>query len=480
MSLFLLIVIILFFFLLLSIGLFFSKRIYSNDDFAVADRHVSSIVLAGTLSATVLGSVNTLGVYEKAYGPFGLSATWYIFAMVIAFLIMTIIAPKIRKLELKTVSEFFRRRYGKTVGLVVAVFMIFPLIALTLVQFIAGAKILSIILNVDYKIALTIIAFVVITYTALGGLKGLVASDTLQFIIIFVGFLLVIPYSFRMSSNFSTAVCNVPLSKINFFQGISISTIIALIIMFIANFTVGQEISSKYFSIKHSYHVSKVFIITGFVLFVFAFFPSLLGIVTLALERMGRIDGSIIFVDGIKYGLPNFVFNYMPSFIIVSLFVALLAATMSSADSLIFSIGVIFANDIYRIYINKDAKDLETIKVSRIFIVIGGVVAYVLAIFCKASLIKVFIFAISLRAAGIFFPYVLGLVWKKASIIGVFASLLFGSASYALLAIKNIFILGLEPILIALFISLVAFILFSKFFPPEVESVELSVENYYL
>ncbi len=480
MNLFLLIGIILFFFLLISIGLFFSKRIYSNDDFAVADRHVSSILLSGTLAATIIGSVNTLGVYEKAYGPVGLSSTWYIFSMVIALLVMTVIAPKIRKVEIKTVSEYFRRRYGKTVGLVIAVYMILPLIALTLVQFIAGARILSIILNVDYKIALTIIALVVITYTALGGLKGLVASDTLQFIFIFVGFLLVIPYSFRMSSNFSTAVCNVPLSKINFFQGISISTIIALIIMFIANFAVGQEVSSKYFSIKHSYHVSKAFIITGFGLFVFAFFPSLLGIVTLALERMGRIDSSVIFVDGIKYGLPHFVFNYMPSFIIVSLFVALLAATMSSADSLIFSIGVIFANDIYRIFINKNAKDAEVIKISRIFIIVGGVVSYILAIFCNVSLIKVFIFAISLRAAGTFFPYVLGFVWKKASVIGVFGSLLFGSASYVFLAIKNILLFGLEPILIALFISFVAFVLLSKLFPPKVESVELSVENYIL
>lgn len=473
MSHFVLIVFILYTLVVLFIGYYSSKQLYLNDDFAVANRRLTPLFLAGTLAATEIGIGSSLGVFEKAYGNWGLSSSWYVSSMAIAFIIISVFAPKFRKTEVKTVPEYFRRRYGKASGFFSSIIMILPLVVLTVIQFVAGGKILSILFKIDYKIAVTIIAVIVIAYTIMGGIWAVIRTDFLQIILIILGLFLAIPYSIRLCCNFSFAVKNIPFDTLNLFKGITPSTIISLIIMYIATFTVGQEVSGSFYSMKHSYDSTKGTILAAFLIIIFSFFPSFLGIITLALHNIGRIDSSIVFQDGVRYALPNLVINYMPPFIIGLLFIGLISAIMSSADSDILASGLIFTNDIYKIYLDKEADDKQLIKISRITMIMFGIIAYLLALFNSGSIIKVLIFVFSLRASGAFFPYILGLYWEKASSVGTFASLILGSLAFIILEIYKIRILGLESIIIALIVSGVSFVVFSKLYPPVIESLEL-------
>lgn len=133
---------------MLGIGYWSSKKISSSTDFMVAGRRMGPILMAGTLAATEIGGGSSLGVVEKASNlgsaQWGLSAAWYVLAMGLAFVILLFIAPKLRSTEVKTVPEYFRRRYGRTAGLFTAVTMILPLIGLTAGQFMASATILSV------------------------------------------------------------------------------------------------------------------------------------------------------------------------------------------------------------------------------------------------------------------------------------------------------------------------------------------------
>ncbi len=473
MSHFVLIVFLLYTLVILFVGYYSSTQIYSNDDFAVANRRLTPLFLAGTLAATEIGIGGSLGVFEKAYGSWGLSSFWYIFSMALAFIIISVFAPKFRKTEVKTVPEYFRRRYGKASGFFSSIIMILPLVVLTVIQLVAGGMILSILFKIDYKIAVTITAVIVVTYTIMGGIWAVIRTDFLQIILIILGLFLTIPYSIRLCSNFSFAAKNISLETFNLFKGISPSTIISLIIMFIATFTVGQEVSGSFYSMKHSYDSTRGAILAAFLIIIFSFFPTFLGVITLALNNMGRIDSSIVFQDGVMYALPHLVINYMPPFIIGILFIGLISAIMSSADSDILASGIIFTNDIYKIYIDKEADDEQLIKISRITMIMFGIIAYLLALFNSGSIIKVLIFVFSLRAAGAFFPYILGLYWKKASSVGTFASLIFGSLAFIILEVYKIRIFGLESIIIALIVSGISFVVFSKLYPPVIESLEL-------
>jgi len=127
-----------------------SRRIKGNEDFMVAGRRLGPFMLAGTLAATEVGGGSSLGVTEKAYGNWGLSALWYVLAMAVTFVLLSLVAPKLREAMVKTVPEFFRVRYGPKNGLVTALIMIFPMVGLTAIQLMASATILSVMTGLIY------------------------------------------------------------------------------------------------------------------------------------------------------------------------------------------------------------------------------------------------------------------------------------------------------------------------------------------
>ncbi len=466
-------IVVLYLLVMLGIGYWSSKRIKSNDDFVVAGRRLGPLLMAGTLAATEIGGGSSLGVVEKAYGNWGLSASWYVIAMGIAFIILSLVAPKFRKAEVKTVPEYFRRRYGKTSGLITSVIMMIPLIGLTAIQFIASATVLSIMLGINYKLAVTIVAIIITIYSIMGGLWSVTLTDFVQVFLIIIGMVLAVPFSLKLAGGMQNVVANVPEGTFNMFKGISPSTIIALIVMYIASFAVGQEAVSRFYAAKTPKAAVQGSVISAIINFLFAFIPTILGIITLALVNTGKIDSTVLMQGGARYALPHLAMNTMPAIIIGFLFAGIISATMSSADSDLLGAGAIFGNEVYKVYINKDADNKQVMRTTKITMAIIGLLAYLFAMFNTGSIIKVLMFAFSLRAAGAFFPYILGLYWKKSSPAGTIASLLIGSIVLIILEQTHTNLLNLKPILWALPASLISFIIFSKLMPPKVETLEM-------
>lgn len=477
MNVLVVVIVVVYLIAMLGIGYYSSKKIKSNEDFVLAGRRLGPILLAGTLAATEIGGGSSLGVVEKSYGSWGLSASWYVIAMGIAFIVLSIFAPKLRRAEVKTVPEYFRRRYGKATGLITTLIMMIPLIGLTAIQFIASATILSLMLGISYAMSVTIVAIVITIYAIMGGLWSVTLTDFVQVFLIVIGMALAIPFSLKLAGGMGNVVANVPEGTFNMFKGISPSTIIALIVMYIASFSVGQEAVSRFYAARDEKTAVQGSFISAIINLVFAFIPTILGIITLALVNMGRIDGSVILQGGARYALPHLAMNTMPAVVIGILFAGIISATMSSADSDLLGAGAIFGNEVYKVYINKDADNKNVMKVTKITMAIIGLLAYLFALFNTGSIINVLMFAFSLRAAGAFFPYVIGLYWKKASSAGTIASLILGSAVLIILEKTGFQPLGLEPILWALPISLISFFAFSKLMPPAIETLEMIPEE---
>lgn len=458
------------------IGIYSSKKVSSNEDFMVAGRNLGPILMAGTLAATEIGGGSSLGVVEKAYGQWGLGASWYIITMGIAFVILSFIAPKLRTAEVKTVPEYFRRRYGKSAGLITAVVMILPLIGLTAVQFIASATIVSVMLGINLQIAVSIVAVVVITYSILGGLLAVSLTDFIQVFLIIVGMSLAIPFSLDLAGGFDNVIANVPPEAMSMFSGISIPTIIGLIVMYVASFTVGQEAVCRFYAARDAKTAVQGSILSAIINFVYAFIPTILGIIALALINMDKLDSALILKDGAKYALPHLAMATMPAIIVGLLFAGIISATMSSADSDLLGAGSIFGNDIYKIYINKDATNKDIMRMTKIVMLIIGILGWAIAMTNTKNIINLLMFSFTLRAAGAFFPYVFGLYWKKSSLEGTIASLVIGSLVVVLLEQTSLSFFGLTPIIPGLLASLVVFVGVSLLKPSDRKNCDLIAE----
>ena len=475
------VIVVLYLLVMLFIGWWSSKKISSNTDFMVAGRRLGPFLMAGTLAATEIGGGSSLGVVQQGMQNHGISAAWYIMTMGFAFVILTFLAPKFRAATVKTVPEYFRRRYGKSAGLITAIIMLLPLIGLTAGQFIASSVILSTMLGISYKTAVIIVAVVVTIYSIMGGLWSVTLTDFIQVFLIIIGMIIAVPFAMNLAGGWSNVVANVPAETFDMFKGYSPMAVVSLTIMYVATFTVGQEAVSRYYAARDGKAAKQGSILAAIINFIYAFIPAILGIITLALINMGKFNAEDFADVGARYALPVLAMEAMPAVICGLLFAGIISATMSSSDSDLLGAGSIFANDIYRVVLKPDATSEDVMKVTKIVMAIVGVVSMFIALFNTSSLVNLLMFCFTLRAAGAFFPYVLGHYWTGASLAGTIASLISGSIVVVYLEkISGGMLFGMkvsQPIIPGLVVALVFFLVFSKIFPPKVKSTELAPEE---
>ena len=478
-------VVVIYMLFMLWIGWYSSKRISSNTDFMVAGRRLGPFLMAGTLAATEIGGGSSLGVVQQGMQNHGISASWYIITMGLAFVILTFLAPKFRAATVKTVPEYFRRRYGKSSGVITAIIMLIPLIGLTEGQFVASGTILSAMLGIDFKLAIVIVAVIVTAYSVMGGLWSVTITDFVQVFMIVIGMALAIPFALRTAGGWDSVVANVPADTFNMFKGYSPMAVIALTIMYVATFTVGQEAVSRYYAARDGKAARQGSILAAIVNFVYAFVPAILGIITLALMNMGIFSAEEFDAVGARYALPVLAVHTMPALICGLLFAGIISATMSSSDSDLLGAGSIFANDIYRAVLKPNADNKEVMRVTKIAMVVVSLISMFAALFNTTSLIAILTFAFTLRAAGTFFPYVLGHYWKGASVAGTITSVISGSIVviyFEKIIKEGMLFFGVkqffqQPIIPALIVSVIFFFIFSALMPPKEPSLELTPEE---
>ena len=475
-------VVVFYMMIMLGVGFYSKHMISDNKDFMVAGRRLGPILMAGTLAATEIGGGSSLGVVQQGMDKYGISAAWYVIAMGFGFVILTFLAPKFRAAKVKTVPEYFRRRYGSACGIITAVIMAMPLVGLTAGQMIASAVILSTMMGISFNMAVTAICVIVTIYSVMGGLWSVTLTDFIQVFFIVFGMAIAIPYAFDLAGGWGNVVANVPPEALDLFHGYSVVDVVGLTIMYITTFTVGQEAVSRYYAARDGRTAQKGSIMAAIINFIYGFIPATLGITVLALINMGVFDAGQFASVGSRYALPVLAVNAMPPLICGILFSGVISATMSSASSDLLGAGSIFANDIYRQVLKPEATDEEVMKVAKRAMVFCGFLSLAVALLNTSSIITILMFSFTLRAAGAFFPYVLGHYWKGASTAGTIASLLCGTLVVVYLEqFTHGVLFGVklgQPIIPGLVVGLVAFVAFSKIFPPKEYTTELAYDEH--
>lgn len=450
---------------LIGVGVYSSKKIGDSEDFLVAGRRLGPFLIAGTLAATEIGGGSSLGVVEKAYGDWGLSALWYVATMGVTFTIIAMVAPMLRKAMVKTIPEFFRRRYDKPSALFTSVIMILPLIGLTAVQFIASGVILSVIMGWDYTTSVLIISGVVICYSMMGGLWSVSLTDFSQMLMIVFGMMAVLPFSLDMVGGWDVVVANTPESRMSFTEGIGWPTIVSLILIYSASFICGQEVTQRLYAAKNGRTALIGSLMTAVVFFAFAMIPAVLGLVARTMVDMGMIDGTAIAENGARYALPTLAVQVMPPVLVGLLFAGISSATMSSASSDLLGAGSIFSNDIYKVYINPKADQKQLLRVARLTILAIGLFSVAVAVMNTSAIISLLMFSFSLRAGGTLVPYLFGHFYPKGSKQGTWASLLLGTGGILAVKYEWVNFFGLDGIFLGLLLSAVGYFGFSRLYP---------------
>jgi SSS family solute:Na+ symporter len=216
-------VIISYFVLVIIIGTTRRFKNISEADFIVAGRSVTLPAFIATIVSTFYGGI--LGVGEFTY-RFGISSwlmnafPYYFFILIFAIFF----AKRIRKTGLFTIPEKLERSFGPKVSLFASLMVVllttpapYLLMIALLIQLIFG-------ISMVWSIVLTLLVSVIFLFT--GGLISDIRVNIFEFIMMYIGFGVILPFCFIELGSPSVLFKSLPSSHISLLGGNSISYIL--------------------------------------------------------------------------------------------------------------------------------------------------------------------------------------------------------------------------------------------------------------
>lgn len=404
---------------MLSIGFLSNKfLIKDSNDYLLGGRRMGLLFVAASLSANNVGGGSTTGVAAKAFNGWGISAGWYVLAASVAMIPLAYFAPKIRKAMAYTIPEVIGRRFGNGVGTISAVLNILSLFCLTASQILAAGSVVSSLTGLNLRLCIVLATALVLFYTSMGGLIADSIADLFQWIIIFGGLLISLPFIVQGAGGWEAVTSALPAEEMDFTK-VGWFTIISLILNYFCTFLSGPEIVSRFASSEDETTARKAAWLSAIMMALMAFIPAVIGLVALA--ENPNLDGGA--------GTSALMFatkSYAPPIITGLIAAAIVAATMSSSDSNLLCSSTIFVKDIYQKYINPNITDHQTLIMTRVCNIVIGICAMIIAML-NISIVTLNLFAFALRSAGPFAAYGLGLAMPNATKNSGIVSVLVGS-----------------------------------------------------
>ena len=400
----------------IAIGLYARKRIKSSEDYHLAGRRLGVLMTAGTLAATELGGGSSVGVAAKAYGNWGLSAGWYVVAAGIGILLVSFVAPAMRRSMATTVPEIIGRRYGVSSQTISAALGCLALVALTAVQITVGATIISTLSGLSLTWSILITGVAVIFYTWIGGMWSVTLTDFVHFFVLIGGFAIAVPFAMNAAGGWGHVVAHLPAGQLGFTK-IGWPTIIGLVVLYFMTFSTGQEAVQRYYSARTPRIAVLGSLLCGGLMVLYAFIPAIMGLIALAVYPGINPNNA----------LATTAVGLLPPIIGGLLLSAVMSATLSAASGDMLGASTIFIKDLYpRFSRGRTLTDKKELKFSRYGVLVVGVLATVISLWSQA-IIPLLVFAFTMRSAGPFSAYIFSLILKRTSRMAGLVSIIVGT-----------------------------------------------------
>ena len=359
--------------------------------------------------------------------------------------IMVFLIPFFRKLELISVYEYLEKRFDSSVKyLISGVFLLSRSLATAV-----GLYMIAIVVSTVFKMPLwatiIIIGGVTLIYDAIGGMKAVIYSDVLQFGILIVGAFMIIGYSLYEIGGFSyfqeIVSTKMPdrLQILDFKHhglgdGVEFSfwpQIIGGFFLLSSYYGCDQTQTQRELSASSLAATRKSLILNGFMRFPLSLLYIFIGlsIGAYAIEHI-QFTNVVNSLGKVDYMVPVFIMNNIPQGFRALIFVAVIAAAMSSLDSALNSLSAASMQDfINPLILQKSNHKISLLYWSRISTVFWGIAITSLAYYV-GDISSTVIESIGIVGSAFYGPilaaFLLGVCFKRVTARGVFIGTISG------------------------------------------------------
>ncbi|KFI06058.1 sodium:solute symporter family protein [Massilia sp. BSC265] len=411
----------------LGLGMWAGTRIKNTADFAVAGRSLPLIMVITTTFATWFGAETVMGVPAKFVqgglnaiieDPFG--------AGMCLILVGLFFAKKLYKLNLLTIGDYYRQRYGKGIEIFCSVAIILSYLGWVAAQITALGLVFTVLTGGAMAPAtgMVIGTLAVLIYVVVGGFLAVAITDFVQMIVLVVGMAIIAVFAADLAGGADNVLAMAQqadlwrvlpeptFTDIAFFVGAAVTMMFGSIPQ--------QDVFQRVMSAKDAPTARTGAVIGGASYILFAFVPMF--IVAAAVVVMGNSAMELAQNDYQRL-LPTFIMTKMPLIMQILFFGALLSAIKSTSSATLLAPSTSFVENILK-NLRPGMSDRQNLLAMRVTIVIFAALVLAYAIAMEGtSIYELVSSAYQVTLVGAFVPLVMGLYWKRATTQGAILSI---------------------------------------------------------
>ena len=417
-----------------AIGLMAARRVSSAKDYLVAGRGLPLYMNTATVFATWFGAETVLsvsatfakdGLQGIAGDPFGASA-----CLVIAALLF---ARVFYRMDLLTIGEFYKKRYGKGVEVLTSVAIAASYLGWTSAQMTALGLVIHVLSGgaVALNIAIMLGAGLVLFYTIFGGMWSVAFTDLFQTVIILIGLSLVAWLVGGQAGGYDKVIAQAAAEgKFNFFPASSDTKawwgMAGAFFTFCFGSIPQQDVFQRMTSARDERTAVRGTLLGAAIYFVFAFVPIFIAYAALvANPELAKLFGA---EDGreIQRILPDLVLNKMPLWAQVMFFGALLSAILSTASGALLAPTATITTNVIKPFV-PHLSDRTYLLLLRMTLVIFTLAALLFALNSRSTMYEMVQNAYKVTLVMAFVPLAAGVYWRRATTQGALAAAIMGA-----------------------------------------------------
>ena len=446
-------IIVLYFIAVLGIGFYLKRYTKTGEDFFLAGREMTAWIAGLSFLAANLGSLELMGWAGAAYQYGILAAHWYWVGAIPAMLLLAIVMiPFYYISKTHSVPGYLMLRYGEPARALSAFSFGFMTVLMSGINMYAMAVVLQVVLGWDISLSIWVSSITVAVYVGLGGLLSAIFNEVLQFMLIWLGALLVSIIGLVEAGGWNGMVARIHAN----YPGQDFTHLWRTMGSFTANpmgihwvaivFGLGVFISMGYWttdflvvqrviSAKDLRSAKLAPIIGAAFKRCVPFIVILPGLLGLAFLPKGFLVAenatSVLHPFKYDYVLPIMMGRYFGPGLLGLGITALIAGFMSGMAGNVSAFSTVWTYDIYRAIFRKNASDAHYVSVGRWCTILGVLVsigtAYLVMSF--KSIMDYVQALFSFFIAPLFGTVLLGMMWKRTTPAGGFWGLLAGTTS---------------------------------------------------
>ncbi len=424
----------------IAVGVFFylkSRKSNGGDkDYFLGGREMSGLVAALSAGASDMSAWVLMGLPGSIY-IFGLGRVWIAVGLMIGTILAWIfVAPGLRRFSIIaddaiTIPQFLTRRFkakSNALQIISAVIFVVAYCIYAASSIVACGDLFNTVFGMEKEIAMVGATIIILLYTFLGGFNAVCWTDFIQGMLMLAALMLVpIIASLAMTGSDFAPVAEVVTSEnyYNFlssgkFDWASISDILSGLGWGLGYFGM-PHILIRYMSIKSEKEMKKSRVVGIIWTCLILIMASVVALV--AHEYLGsavpEASKSLVFIKVVRELFPAFIAGILLS--------AILAASMSTADSQLLASSSAFASDVYKPVFRKKASNKEMLWAGRIVVAIISVVALIIALSPECKGIMELVECAWAAFGAAFGPVIiLSLYWRRLTYGGAIAGIVVG------------------------------------------------------